>query len=313
MSIPTSPARRPNERKPAAEAIGALLRAEFGTEDLLALSDVSRSDATALAVSWPAIPLEARIAAIRQLAEIAEDRVDLTFGRVFRVALDDASPVVRQLAIDALWEDDGADFLERLLRIIREDESMDVRAAAAQGLARFAEGAAIGRLDEAAGGEVREELLVHAADTTEPYIVRRRALESLAVFGTRPEVVVLIRAAYDADDEGIRAGALYAMGRTMDRRWLNILLSELDAPDAEMRYEAARACGEIGDAVAVPGLTRCAEDRDAEVRQAAIAALGQIASAAAVKNLRGLAATARPADREAIQDALGEAMSDADL
>ncbi|MGH2561393.1 MAG: HEAT repeat domain-containing protein [Thermomicrobiales bacterium] len=160
---------------------------------------------------------------------------------------------------------------------------------------------------------MRDELVAIAADAGQPSLVRRRALESTAVFGALPDMIELIRAAYDGDDDGLRAGALYAMGRTLDRRWLNVLLAELESPDAEMRYEAARACGELGDASAVESLARCGLDNDAEVRQAAITALGRIGSNAAARALRVLAETARPADREAFDEALDEATSDDDL
>ncbi|MGH2533978.1 MAG: HEAT repeat domain-containing protein [Thermomicrobiales bacterium] len=196
---------------------------------------------------------------------------------------------------------------------MQSDGSLDVRAAAAQGLARFAELIAHGRLSDRVATGLLNDLIAIAKNDNTPSLVRRRSLESAAVFGALPEIVELIRSAYRSDDDSTRAGAVYAMGRTLDRRWLNILLAELESPDAELRYEAARACGEIGDASAVTGLERCGQDRDAEVRQAAIAALGRIGSSGAMRSLHRLVESARPVDREAIAEALNEATSDDDL
>jgi HEAT repeat protein len=313
MSIPTSQARPRKDEGTVSDAISALQRADFHAQDLVPLSDMGRADVRTFASAWSSVPLEARISAIRQMAEMAEDRVELGFGRALRIALDDPSPIVRQLAIDALWEDEGTDLIELHRERLRSDDSLDVRAAAAQGLGRFAEQASLGQLDETASEQLLDDLLAFAGDGRAAHLVRRRALESVAAFGARPEIVDLIREAYEDDDPSLRAGALFAMGRSLDRRWLDLLLAELSSPDAEMRFEAARACGELGDASAVEGLVLCAQDRDADVRQAAIAALGRIASGSAVRSLRSLAETARPADRVAIEAALDEAMSDAEL
>src|SRR4051794_35992129 len=97
------------------------------------------------------------------------------------------------------------------------------------------------------------------------------------------------------------------MGRTLDRRWLDILIEELESEDAEMRYEAARATGAIGDVQAVQSLSKLALDEDDEVRQEAIMALGRIGGPRAERVLRSLAEDASQSDREAIAEALGEA------
>jgi HEAT repeat protein len=96
------------------------------------------------------------------------------------------------------------------------------------------------------------------------------------------------------------------MGKTLDDRWVDILLTELESEDAEMRYEAARALGEIGDVLALPGLAAAAIDEDAEVRQEAIMALGLIGGQGPERVLRRLAESANAADLQAIADALGE-------
>jgi len=238
---------------------------------------------------------------------LLEERFDLDFGRALRVALDDSSPVVRQLAVAALWDDDGADLPDRLLTMLRDDPSPDVRAAAAQQLGRHVERAATGDLDRPASDRLRLALHDVLADDEAPPVVRRRALEAVASFGSDPVVTALIDEAFDSDEPGLRASAVYAMGRTMDARWLNALADEFDSDDGELRFEAARACGAIGDDRIVPALAALTDDDDVEVRHAAIAALGQIGGRAASRVLENLANEAAEADAELIEAALNEA------
>jgi HEAT repeat protein len=66
------------------------------------------------------------------------------------------------------------------------------------------------------------------------------------------------------------------MGRSADTRWDQEVQRELFSTNPEMRYEAARACGELQLSEAVDMLEELADDADAEVQQAAIWALGQV-------------------------------------
>jgi len=66
------------------------------------------------------------------------------------------------------------------------------------------------------------------------------------------------------------------MGSSADPRWLPILLDEMESPYEEIRLEAVRAAGNIGDSQAIPRLAELAYDDSEEVAVAAIAALGEI-------------------------------------
>jgi HEAT repeat protein len=225
------------------------------------------------------------------------------FSRVFRIGLADASDQVRQRSVAALWEDESSDLLDELIALLA-DPSQDVRAAAAQALGAFALRCEEGELSEADASRIYSSLGRLAADDQESRLVQRRALESLAPFGKRPAVQRLIRSAYEHDDQMLRAGAVFAMGRSLDSRWFSTVLNELDNADPEMRYEAARACGEFGDNRAVEGLARLTSDTDAEVRLAAVDALARIASPGSERVLRRLAERASGEEQEAIVEAL---------
>jgi HEAT repeat protein len=283
MPTPTSQEPPPKPAATPADALAAIGRGDFASHELIPLADLGRTDLATFRRAWLAFPVESRERVVRGFAEIAENDVRYQFGRALRVALDDPSEVVRQRAVAALWEDEGSDLIESLLDLAEHDPSQDVRAEACQGLGRFADMAAAEELDDEVVDRLRDLLISLADDPDAPYIVRRRALESVAVFGSDSAIVDLIRSAYDSDDAGVKAAALYAMGRSLDTGWLEAIVYEFDSPDAEMRYEAARAAGEIGDQRAVLGLIDLVSDADAEVRHAAIGALGKIGGTAAVQ------------------------------
>ncbi|MDQ3779688.1 MAG: HEAT repeat domain-containing protein, partial [Chloroflexota bacterium] len=97
------------------------------------------------------------------------------------------------------------------------------------------------------------------------------------------------------------------MGRTADPRWLPRVSAEFANEDAELRFEAARAAGELGDVDTIPTLIDLAQDEDVEVRHAAIGAIGRIGGREAARVLRRLAEDAPESDGDAIEDAIHEA------
>ncbi len=307
MSTPTSPAPSRNRVASLGEVLLRLETDPPRAVDIVALSDLDRAAGEAFRTAWQQFPLDRRVTLVRRMDGLLEDRIDLNFGRVLRVALDDSSPVVRHLAVSALWEDDGDDLFDRLLDLMRHDPSPDVRAAAAEQLGRYAERAETGDLEARAGERLCIALHEVLADLAAPPIVRRRALEAVAAFASDPAVSGLIDVAYESDEPGMRASALYAMGRSLNARWLDLLADELTSDDGELRYEAARACGAIGDDRVLPALALLTDDPDAEVRHAAIAALGRIGGRAAVHLLERLLAEASEIDTELIEVAIDEA------
>lgn len=304
------PAERP---EPGDGSLDAFAGGQVRPQDVVRLSDLGRDAARRFAREWPDLPEETRAAIVREMDELSEDRVDLLFGRVLRVALDDPSPLVRQLAVAALWEDEGSDLLDRCRALLAGDTSDDVRAEAARALGRFADLAAAGDLAADASERLRAELVAVAADSAEPPHVRRLALESVGAFGKDPDIRTLILEAWESDDQADRGSALYAMGQSQDRSWLPTLLDELASDEAVLRYQAARALGSIGSDAAVPELLAVMDgEEDVEVRHAAIAALGAIGGRAAVRALRTLAEHAEEADEDLIAAALEEATADLD-
>jgi len=312
MPTPMSRATAPNPETSLADALAGIGQGDLRPRIIMPLSDLGRAGAAELADAWPTWDEATRITVVRRMAMLAEERIEFNFGRALRVALADESPVVRQLAVAALWEDDGTDLLPLFLELLRADPSPDVRAAAAGGLAPFAERCDAGALDGDAADELRATLSRALHDPRNPQIVRGRCLESLGAFSRDAAVWRLIEEAYDCDEPGVRASALRAMGRNMSPRWLEAIMAAFEHDDVELRYEAARASAALGDRRAVPGLAALASDRDVDVRNAAIAALGQVGGRAAVRVLEALARDAGEDEVDRIEEALEEASSSLD-
>lgn len=294
-------------KPPLEDVIATLLAGEYPRSVLVGLSDLSVREAERLRSAWPDVDAEVCLAVTSELNDLAEERVDYLFGRALLTMLDDSEPAVRQKALAGLWEHDDPRFAITLVSFLTSDPSEDVRAEAARGLGRFVEMAELGELDEDLAETVCSSLLDVLGDETESLHVRARSLESAAVLSQREEVYTAIERFFEEDDTGFRSTALYAMGRSLNSRFLPDVLNETASDDAEVRFEAARAAGRLGDTSALPVLADLADDEDAEVRHASINALGEIGGKAAIRYLRRLGESAPEADLELIEEALEEA------
>lgn len=273
-----------------------------------ALSDLSHSDAVLFCQIWRDIKVERRRHIVSRMVELAEDNVEISFDSVFRILLEDPDGVVREKAIEGLAESDEPYLIEPLLRALRQDTEVRVRAAAAVALGRFVLLAELKKLRSSYGERLLTALLEAVDQGDQPLEVRRRVVEAIAPF-SHPRVTEVIQEAYGSPQRAMRASALYAMGRNCDRRWLPVLLKELSGPEADLRYEAVTACGELGEDDAVPYLARLARDPDTQVQEAAVNALGKIGTSEAKRVLR----ESMRGDDQRLRDAVLEALKAAEV
>ncbi|MBI4288426.1 MAG: HEAT repeat domain-containing protein [Chloroflexi bacterium] len=278
---------------------------------LARLSDLSLPDARRLEELWPGLGVVRRRQVVRQLVAEAEAKVEVNFDRVFKICLKDSDEAVRAKAIEGLWECHELSLVETLIALLETDPAHSVRAAAAKALGTFALLAELGKLRPRYQALLRDPLLRLMEDNSQPLDVRRQALESVSYF-SQERVVDAIERAYQDSDPDLKISALRAMGRNLDPRWLETLLSELSSPQVELRLEAARACGDLGDEKAVLNLAEMTEDEDSEVRLAAVHALGQIGGRQAVRALTNLLQHPVTAMRKAAKEALEEAQFSGD-
>jgi HEAT repeat protein len=224
---------------------------------------------------WPTIETKRRREIISRLVELAEDNFELDFDNIFKECLSDPDAEIRSQSIEGLWENEEPSLIGHLINLLENDKSEMVQATAATALGKFVTLAQDKKLRSSHISNVYQVLLAAVRDKSKSDEVRRRVLEAASPI-CLPEVAAAIRAAYRSADHKLKVSAIFAMGKNCDPAWLNILLTELGSPDAEIRYEAAKACGELGEEEAVPHLIKLAQESDIDIQLAAVQALGQI-------------------------------------
>lgn len=277
---------------------------------LRALSGLSPDEQARLREAWPSLPDVLRRRVAHSLADAAEADITADFKAVFRALLGDPHWEVRRVALDGLWEDEDAALIPVLVRLLQSDQSAEVRASAATSLGRFA---LLSELDELAPDTAKtiHDTLLATFHSEEELEVRRRALEAVSWMGGA-DVVAAIEQAYQDDDERMTVSAVFAMGRSYDERWAAIVKKELKNPRPEIRYEAARAAGELELQDAVPTLLDMIDTRDVEIREAIIEALGKIGGQRALEALYELVQSSDEAIKWAALEALETARFDDD-
>jgi HEAT repeat protein len=282
--------------------------APLSVKELSDLSAIGRADHEQFLDVWRRLSIQRRRTIIDRLADVAEDNAELDFTRVFLAGLLDDDVQVRAQSIKALWEYEGRDLPQMLLRLLADPEAI-VRSEAALGLGRILLRAELSETGDPHSDEIESALRGTIDDPAELAEVRGRALEALGV-RTHEWVRELIDDAYASGERRMQISAVHAMGRSADPEWLPRIIEEMHSDDGEMRFEAAVAAGSIGDEEAIADLAELADDEDAEVQEAAIGALGEIGGPAARSVLHQIASDSKD---ERVLEAVSEALSQADF
>jgi HEAT repeat protein len=248
-------------------------RSTLSNEQLEALSVLEGPALERFREVWSTLDARARRELVESLRASADERARLDFGPINLLALDDASEAVRLAGVQAAFEDRQPRLLQRLLELLRADPSVEVRAAAAEDLARFALLAELGDLDADASRLVRERLVEAVRDPDQDARVRQAALAAAGYFSDADMAGMLATGFTNPD---LRLGAVRGMGRSADPRWTPQLLEMLGSDDPRLRLETVRALAEIEDERAVEPLGELLDDPDEAIQLAVIRALGDI-------------------------------------
>ena len=273
---------------------------------LYALSGLDKTQLDQVTAVWNTLPADRRAAAMQHLVDLGDDSFEMDFNAMFRSGLRDVDPAVRAAAISGLWEDVDPALIAPLLDLLQTDDNEAVRAAAASVLGHYVYEGELEELDEARVKPIITALKAIYRDLSQPIEVRRRALESLG-FLSDDDTSQLITQAYHHANDHLKLSAVFAMGRSLDaERWGAIVLEELAAPDPEMRYEAARAVGELEYTPAVRKLGELLDDVAEEVQLATGWSLGQTGGDKAKQLLVAVLESEADHLHEQAEDALAE-------
>jgi len=274
---------------------------------LYRMSDLTPEELSHFYDAWNGLGDERRRVIIRHLADITEENFYVDFSAVFAHCLGDTSPAVRLAALDGLWDSERLSLLERITELMLSDPDMEVRTLAAATIGHYILLAEWDVIPLESTHATLEALLSVLDNADNPGPLRRAALESVSA-SSHERVPGLVEDAYDSGDHELQISAVYAMGRTVDKRWLPIVIDEMASSISEMRLEAARAAGHIGSTDAVAELADLMSDDDLEVQLAAIAAMGQIGGSLAIQILDEMDGDP---DFEHVQFAITEAQEEA--
>lgn len=217
--------------------------APFPASLLYFFSDISRKDLRKLEAVWGDVWTERRRGLLEDMETMAEKNTLLFFDDVAVMCLEDADPVARATAIRLLWQSEDENLAPKLITLLKEDPQAIVRAAAATGLGVFVYLGELEEIKESIYEDILKALIsVHLG--SDERLVRRRALEALG-YATHPEVSGFIQHAYETNQEEWLQSALFAMGRSYDKRWTKAVMRMFEHPDTDVRYEAVRAAGEL--------------------------------------------------------------------
>lgn len=275
---------------------------------LYRLSDLTPAELGEFCGAWALIDPERRRVIVRHLADITEENFHVDFTEVFAQCLEDNAPEVRIASLDGLWDSDRVVLIRQIIDLMENDPDQEVRALAAATLGHYVLLGEWRQIPTHSIEPIVESLLNQIDSRQTGAAIRHAALESVAASG-HPRVESLIHNAYDGAELDAQKSALFAMGRSADSRWINIVIDEMSSPLTEMRLEAARAAGEIGENSAVPELIELTSDEDLEVQIVAVGALGRIGGEIASRFLQDIV---DDADSKELSDAASEALEEID-
>lgn len=261
----------------------------FPPRMLRTFSDITPNHLRELKATWPTIKHERKVALLEDLENVAESDTLVNFDEFAKMALTDEDAAVRVLAIRLLWECEEARLVTIFTKMMLSDPADDVRAAAASALGKFV---LLGELETLPEETRRANIqnLLEVVNGKDLPMVRRRALESLG-FSSHPQVPELIEKAIQLQETQWVTSALYAMGRSADERWANLVQDFLSSSDSEVQFEAIRAAGELEIEDARDELFDLLERTtdDADLRYAIIWSLSQIGGESVKKKFEEMA------------------------
>lgn len=299
------------KEQPFADVLLELFEADpLPIRQLYRLSDMQPEEMELFDTGWTAVPDERRQVIVRHLADISEDNFMVDFSPIFIRGFNDSVADVRMASLDGLWDTSDLKLIPPITDLLNNDPDERVQAAAAGALGHFVLMAEWGQLPERILPGLIDSLLGRYDNDKTADSVRRVVLEALGPAG-HPRVNQLIQEAYENGDQPMQVSAVFAMGGTADRRWSATVMAEMESPYEEMRAEAARAAGAIGNSDFVERLAELAYDEDVAVRLAAITSLGQIGGDEVQRILTEMIDDPEIEEDDEILQAVEEAMEEA--
>lgn len=238
-------------------------------------SDSSPDEVRDFQESFGKLERQRRRDIIDELIFLARSNSRLNYDDIFFSCLADTDARVRACSIEGLWECDDYIIIPSLMEILTGDGDNIVRVAAANKLGRLAVRAATKEVHSRYIKMIGDALLGIVDMEGEKVELRCEAMEALASLAF-PGAEGIINKAHKSDNLEMRICALKSMGLNCNRKWLSVLLKELNNPEPSIRLEAVKACGELGEDDVIPYLIRLIDGSNPQEQLAALGALKQL-------------------------------------
>lgn len=265
----------PLEELPFDEIISALLDLDQVLDplNLYRLSDINQENLSDLVGIWADVVVDRRRGLIEDLELLTDTNNLLSFEPIFRFALKDPDDQVRFFATRAIEVFDTDDLIPFFLSVLDEEEFIDLRAVTASVLGKYIYRGELDKISLVEKEQIEDKLL-GILESDQPHQIQQRALEAIS-YSSRPEVQEHILNAYKSDLEDWISSAVFAMGRSLDHHYGEMVCDKLQHTSPKVRLEAVRACGELALEDAVPVILDLLDDLP-EIRGASIWSLSQI-------------------------------------
>lgn len=192
-----------------------------------------------------------------QVATVKDTNADTGVVNALIARLDDESAEVRKAAAQSLGKLKDSRAIPGLIGALK-DRDARVRAAAAESLAEFEDARAIAPLADLLDDQSTE--------------VRQSALEALSHFEDNLPSAPIVRLLGDPDAD-VRQNAAHLAGKLHDRSVTGALAKLVGDPSADVRRAAIESIGDLGDPASAVALVPALSDADANVREQALDAI----------------------------------------
>jgi len=218
-------------------------RKEFPRRYLQEFSDIGTLELRVLLDIWPQVKPSRKLTLLDDLIKLAESDTLVSFDDFACALLTDPEPQVRTRAIRLLSEFEDPKIVPSYLDMLKNDDNLNVRVAAANALNLFVDLGELEEIPESIYHQIEDALLASIAGEDDVR-VRRTALESVG-YSSRPEVSTLIESSFHREDPNWQTSALIAMGRSADERWTDDVTRSLVSENDSVRRAAVQAAGEL--------------------------------------------------------------------
>jgi HEAT repeat protein len=271
--------------------------------DLSRLTGLRNEDLKFMEQGWKDAEVKRRRKILSDLRELTNKNLSLDFSRIFFFCMYDPDAKVRADAVLGVGEEEDENLVPALARVINDDSSAEVRAAAATALGKLAMQGELGKISDQKTEIVYTALLGALDKTSESFKVKNAALESIAPL-SKPRVRGLIEQAYHSESSDTRVSAITAMGLNCNRMWLPALTEELHSDNDSYRLAAVRALGELAEEDGVLFLVDTIQDENPKIQEEAIRSIGEIGGDEAKNILNALLQDPEQRIRRAAKTAL---------